>query len=132
MPLEPAGRGERGRPAVAAALRCAALVLALGFRGALAQGQDAVTGTMSPQTLARPAPLLSSIASTTVPGGPAVEPLPIPAARPQERGGGLVLPDQVALAPPERLACGDIADRNARARCEGLSRKPSPPAEGAP
>ncbi|WP_424138742.1 hypothetical protein [Roseomonas chloroacetimidivorans] len=106
------------------------LLLSLG--GALAQGQDSVTSPMGPQTTAHPPPLLSSISAVTVPSGPSVQPLPVPVAVPKERGGGLVLPGMVELTRPTRLSCEEIADRNARTRCERLPGPPAPPAGATP
>jgi hypothetical protein len=107
------------------------VLLALGAGSyALAQGQESVVAPMGPQTSARPPPL-SQATVTATPSGQPVEPLPIPVARPEERGGGLVLPGQVRIA-VQRLACGDIGDANARARCEALRTPPAPPAEARP
>jgi len=122
----------RWRRVAAAICLGTALGLLPGAQAALAQGQESETAPMGPQTTARPAPLLSSIASVSVPSGRAMTPPPIPVARPAEPGSGLALPGSVRLESPARLACGDIQDDTARARCEARTAPPAPPAEGLP
>src|SRR3954447_6987657 len=95
---------------------------------ALAQGQDSVTAPMGPQTSAHPPPLLSSASAPSAPSGKAISPLPIAVPVPEQRGAGLVLPGSVQLAAPVRLACDDIADRNARRRRAARKPSPAPPA----
>ncbi|MBY0337568.1 MAG: hypothetical protein K2X11_13190, partial [Acetobacteraceae bacterium] len=94
----------------------------------LAQGQDAQTAAMAPQTQARPAPL-GSLSSVSVPGGRPIELAPVDWLRPP-RADGLVLPGPMRLAAPERLACDAIAHDLARRACEGRSAPPAPPRGG--
>jgi hypothetical protein len=103
-----------------------------GTGSALAQGQESVAAPMGPQTTAHPPPLLSSIAAVSVPSGKVIEPLPVAVPVPEQHGGGLALPGSVQLASPDRLACGDIQDRNARRRRESRKAPPAPPAEASP
>ncbi len=114
-----------------AATRLALLVLALlplHCGTALAQGQESVAAPMGPQTTAHPPPLLSSIAVTSVPSGKALGPVPGTEPPRVAQANALDLPGMTVLRPPARLACNEIADRNARRRCEARKAKPAPPA----
>ncbi len=123
-PAPGTARSRPGRPA--AALLASLLATALPLGQALAQGQESVTSPSGPQTNQHPAPL-SSVSAVTVPNAPVIQPMPVPVAVPETQGKGLLLPGSVRLASPQQLACGDIADGNARARCEGLGQPPAPP-----
>lgn len=94
---------------------------------ARAQGQDSTTSPSGPQTAAHPPPLLSTQEVTTVPSGTPKPGAPLPARDRARAAQGLALPGPIAVASPARLACADIRDATARARCEGRPAPPAPP-----
>lgn len=106
----------------------AAFCLAAVWAGAAhAQGQDSTTSPSGPQTSAHPPPLLSTQDVTTVPSGTPKPGTPLPARYRVRAAPGLALPGPIAPASPARLACADIGDPTARARCESRTTPPAPP-----
>lgn len=105
-----------------------AAVLAAPSQRLLAQGQDAQTSAMAPQTNPRP-PALSSASVTGVPGGTRIAPVAgITVPRPADRGDAVVPPGLVELRAPSARFCAEVRDGNARRACEAA--KPEPPRGG--
>jgi hypothetical protein len=97
----------------------AGLVLCLLFDNSplLAQGQESTSSAQSAHTSSHPPPVLSTAEVTSVPSGNTVQGSGFAANLRRDVKSGLQLQGPVAFEPPSKLACADIHDDTARARC---------------
>ena len=115
-------RAAAGRAPIWASL-CALLLVTAPW-SALGQGQDSETAATGAQAPGHPAPLGSSASATAVPGGQQVEAQPLASEFYRKDENGLVLSSPLRFANGFQLACQDIRDETARARCQDR-REPS-------
>jgi len=94
---------------------------------AVGQGQDSQTAATGGQALGHPPPLLSSASATAGSSGNAIPGTPLPSRFYRKDENGLSLPPPLAVPRPAQLACDDIHDETARARCQQMGASAAPP-----